>query len=153
MAMALDPELIIDDEPTTALDLTVQRDILDLIQGLVASDRTAMLLVTHDLGVVAQYCKKVIVMYAGSVVESGLVEEVFRVPQHPYTQALLGSTPQPGQPLVPIRGRVPDLIRLPPGCPYVDRCEFSEIECSKERPGLRELSQQRNVSCHFPLNS
>ena len=152
MAMALNPELIIADEPTTALDLTVQRDILDLIQGLVASERTAMLLVTHDLGVVAQYCKKVIVMYAGTVVESGLVEEVFKIPQHPYTRALLASTPQPGQPLVPIRGRVPDLIRLSPGCPYVDRCESSETDCFKERPTLREISQQRNVSCHFPLN-
>ena len=139
MSMLLNPSLIIADEPTTALDVTVQRQILDLIRNLVVSDpdnAKSMLLVTHDLGVVAQYCDRVVVLYAGKVVETGPVEEVFNNPTHPYTLALLQAVPQAGKPLVNLKGRLPNLIDYPKGCPFVARCKFARDICAEEMPAL-----------------
>lgn len=160
MAMILDPRLVIADEPTTALDVTIQRQILELMRHLVKDGGRSMLLVTHDLGVVAQYCERVVVMYAGKVVESGPVRDVFVRPGHPYTRALLESTPRLGQPLASMPGRVPDLVDYPTGCPYETRCRFVMDRCGHEAPGLAPpgiLSppgiavSDRLVSCHRPF--
>lgn len=150
IAMCLDPALLIADEPTTALDVTVQRQILDLVQQLLSSSSRSMLLVTHDLGVVAQYCDSVVVMYAGKVVETGEVREVFTNPSHPYTAALLRAVPRPGEELHGLRGRVPDLVDYPRGCPYRQRCELAHDRCDVEPPELRARGD-RAVSCHTPL--
>jgi oligopeptide/dipeptide ABC transporter ATP-binding protein len=150
LALVLNPRLVIADEPTTGLDVTIQRQILDLIMELLERDRRAMLLVTHDLGIVAQYCHRVIVMYAGKVVESGLVNEVMLQPAHPYTRALLGAIPRPGQELTTLRGRVPDLIDYPTGCPFRARCDFASEVCEQEEPMLRDLSSATRVACHLP---
>jgi len=150
IALVLDPDLVIADEPTTGLDVTVQRQILDLIVELLADDRRAMLLVTHDLGVVAQYCHRVIVMYAGTVVESGPVDAVFRQPAHPYTRALLDAVPQPNKPLQILRGSIPSLIDYPRGCPFHDRCAFAFARCGEETPHLGRLNNSREYACHLP---
>jgi len=151
LAMILDPRLIIADEPTTALDVTIQRQILDLMRELVLADGRSMLIVTHDLGVVAQYCDDIVVMYAGKVVERGPATEVFSAPAHPYTQALIGSVPQRGKPIEVLRGRVPDLIDYPDGCPFADRCVYVHDRCHSETPVLLPLgeSMSRSASCHL----
>ncbi len=149
LALVLDPRMVIADEPTTGLDVTIQRQILDLIMELLQQDRRAMLLVTHDLGIVAQYCHRVIVMYAGKVVESGAVAEVMARPAHPYTRALLDSIPRPGHELRALRGRVPDLVDYPSGCPFRARCDFAFDRCETEEPLLREISGAE-VACHLP---
>ena len=151
IAMILEPRLLIADEPTTALDVTVQRQTLDLIKGLLAKERGAMLLVTHDLGVVAQYSDSVVVMYAGKVVERGSVSEVFRRPAHPYTYALLRSAPQPGGTLVGLTGSVPDPIDYPAGCPFRFRCPFAFDRCVTDAPAPHPLADGRQVSCHLPM--
>jgi peptide/nickel transport system ATP-binding protein len=151
IAMILDPDLVIADEPTTALDVTVQRQILDLITHLLSHKNRSMLLVTHDLGVVAQYCRTVVVMYAGKVVESGPVAEIFVDPAHPYTAALLSSVPQVGRPLVPLGGRIPDLTAYPMGCPYAERCPHAFDQCATTPPELRPVVDERTVSCHLDL--
>ena len=150
MAMVLDPKLVVADEPTTALDVTIQRQILDLMRDLVLTSGRAMLLVTHDLGVVAQYCDHVIVMYAGKVVERGTVAEVFARPAHPYTRALLRSVPRRGEQVHTLRGRVADLVDYPAGCPFADRCEFALDRCRTEPPRLRPAfaAAGRLTSCH-----
>lgn len=150
IALVLNPRLVIADEPTTGLDVTIQRQILDMVMELLAEERRAMLLVTHDLGVVAQYCHRVIVMYAGKIVEEGPVAEVFVDPAHPYTQALLAAIPRPGQKLVSLRGRVPSLIDYPKGCPFADRCDHAFELCTVEEPLLRELTVARHFACHLP---
>jgi peptide/nickel transport system ATP-binding protein len=140
IAMCLSPDLVIADEPTTGLDVTVQRQILDLTASLLQEESRAMLLVTHDLGVVAQYCSRVIVMYAGKVVETGPTASVFTRPAHPYTEMLLGAIPRRGHPLTEIRGRLPDLVNYPVGCPFYDRCPYkSDSRCATEAPPLREV--------------
>jgi oligopeptide/dipeptide ABC transporter ATP-binding protein len=149
IALVLNPRLVIADEPTTGLDVTIQRQILDMVMQLLEQDRRAMLLVTHDLGVVAQYCHRVLVMYAGKIVESGPVSEVFVQPAHPYTQALLAAIPRPGQQLVSLRGRVPSLIDYPAGCPFKDRCDHAFDRCEAEEPLLRELGRERLFACHL----
>ena len=153
MALTLDPRLVVADEPTTALDVTIQRQILDLLRRVVRDDHRSMLLVTHDLGVVAQYCDRVVVMYAGKVVESGLVADVFQEPAHPYTLALLQAVPRPGHELRALGGRVPDLVDYPVGCPYADRCRFRFDRCTDEAPELlpepRASGADRTVSCHL----
>lgn len=149
IALVLNPRLVIADEPTTGLDVTIQRQILDMVMELLERDRRAMLLVTHDLGVVAQYCHRVIVMYAGKIVESGPVSEVFVSPSHPYTQALLAAIPRPGHDLVSLRGRVPSLVDYPTGCPFKDRCDHAFEPCEGTEPLLRELSVGRRFACHL----
>jgi oligopeptide/dipeptide ABC transporter ATP-binding protein len=149
MAMILDPELVIADEPTTGLDLTVQRQILDLIKSLVEDGHRSMLLVTHDLGVVAQYCSQVVVMYAGQVVESGPVTTVLRTPEHPYTAALLAAIPRRGRELVHLKGRLPDLVDYPRGCPFADRCPKATDLCRTEAP-QEQVVGSHTYRCHFP---
>lgn len=148
MALILGPSLVIADEPTTALDVTVQRQILDLINERIRAEQRSMLLVTHDLGVVAQYCDEVVVMYAGKVVESGPVGTVFTTPAHPYTASLLRAVPRRDRPLVSLGGRVPDLVAYPTGCPFADRCELAGEDCN-EPPRLQPLAEGlQQASCH-----
>jgi oligopeptide/dipeptide ABC transporter ATP-binding protein len=151
IALCLNPKLLIADEPTTALDLTVQRQLLDMIRDLVREAHRSMLLVTHDLSVVGSYCDRVVVMYAGKVVEHGSTEQVLTSPSHPYTEALLAAVPGSGTKPVALRGTVPNLIDYPRGCPYHDRCARATERCSTEVPTLREVETTRLVSCHHPV--
>jgi oligopeptide transport system ATP-binding protein len=141
MALLCEPDLLIADEPTTALDVTVQAQILDLLARLRRELGMAIALITHDLGVVAGLCERVLVMYAGKVVETGPVERIFATPQHPYTRGLLGSMPRLDEAiaatLTAIPGQPPNLQALPPGCAYSDRCPYAFDRCTAERPRLR----------------
>ena len=150
MALMCDPKLLIADEPTTALDVTVQADVLDLILELVRSKGASCLYITHDLGVVAQICDRVAVMYAGRIVETGAVEEIFRHALHPYTQGLIASTLRVDryQPIVVIPGEVPDAAGLPLGCPFWPRCEYARELCREIYPEVVQLGGRRSVSCH-----
>jgi peptide/nickel transport system ATP-binding protein len=138
IALANDPEVVIADEPTTALDVTIQAQILDLLAELCGETGTAVVLITHNLGVVARSCRRVAVMYGGRIVEQAPVDELFTSPRHPYTRALLAATPRLAAsrrlPLVPIEGRPPDLIAPIPGCPYAPRCDAAEERCHHEHP-------------------
>ena len=139
MALSCQPKLLIADEPTTALDITVQAQILRLLRDRAQSRRMAMLLITHDLGVIAQMAEQVVVMYAGRVVESGPTAEILRHPQHPYTQGLIASRPVPGERrrrLYSIPGQVPDLAALPAGCAFADRCQRASALCRQSLPPL-----------------
>src|SRR5579859_8161888 len=147
MALACEPKLLIADEPTTALDVTVQAQILELIQELRGRLGMAVMLITHDLGVVAEMCDDVAVMYAGRVVERGPASAVFRSPQHPYTEALLHSIPLLGMtqaaPLKVIRGMVPNPLTWPVGCRFASRCEYAFDRCLREDPPLMDAGAQR----------
>ncbi|KEZ26432.1 peptide ABC transporter ATP-binding protein [Pseudomonas amygdali pv. tabaci str. 6605] len=150
MALANDPALIIADEPTTALDVTIQAQILSLIANLQGETGTAMILITHDLGVVAEVADDVMVMYAGRVVESGPVKTLFDDPQHPYTIGLMGSMPSIGPRegrLATINGRVPTPAEMPSGCRFAGRCPFVIQQCRDERPPLLELSPGHFAAC------
>ncbi|MCH5551630.1 ABC transporter ATP-binding protein [Pseudomonas syringae pv. syringae] len=150
MALANDPALIIADEPTTALDVTIQAQILSLIANLQTETGTAMILITHDLGVVAEVADEVMVMYAGRVVESGPVKTLFDDPQHPYTIGLMGSMPSIGpreSRLATINGRVPTPAEMPSGCRFAGRCPFVIQQCRDERPPLLELSPGHFAAC------
>ncbi|MGH1493388.1 MAG: ABC transporter ATP-binding protein [Acidimicrobiales bacterium] len=151
MALALSPRLVIADEPTTALDVTVQAQILDLLRMLQAETGTAILFVTHDLGVVAEIADRVVVMYAGNVVEQGTVRQVLKDPQHPYTEALLSSMPgtvaRTGGRLTPIEGVVPSLFDMPPGCRFAPRCAHAHERCLEAQPELFELSERQRSRC------
>ncbi|RXT81326.1 dipeptide ABC transporter ATP-binding protein DppD [Pseudomonas syringae] len=150
MALANDPALIIADEPTTALDVTIQAQILSLIANLQTETGTAMILITHDLGVVAEVADEVMVMYAGRVVESGPVKTLFDDPQHPYTIGLMGSMPSIGPRegrLATINGRVPTPAEMPSGCRFAGRCPFVIQQCRDERPPLLELSPGHFAAC------
>jgi peptide/nickel transport system ATP-binding protein len=139
MAVSNDPEIIIADEPTTALDVTVQAQILETLEGIKEQTSAAIILITHDLGVVAGMVDKMIVMYAGHVVEAGTVDDVFHTPRMPYTVGLLGSIPSldaKGGRLIPIRGAPPSLINLPPGCPFSPRCPLVREDCLAVEPTL-----------------
>jgi oligopeptide/dipeptide ABC transporter ATP-binding protein len=149
MALACRPKLLIADEPTTALDVTIQRQILDLIKEIQARTGTALLLITHDLGVVAETVERVAVMYAGRIVETGSVEEVLLHPRHPYTRGLLQSIPSrgtKGQPLSVIKGVVPNPLRMPPGCKFRPRCPYAFDRCVDE-PDLIEIRDGRATRC------
>ena len=156
MALACGPDLLIADEPTTALDATVQRQILRLIQELVAERGMALLLIAHDLGVIAQNVGRMLVMYGGSVVESGPTAEVFSAMRHPYTRGLFAARPRLGQPLGPgqrlptIAGTVPELADLPAGCPFAGRCAWTQQRCHAERPGTTLLHNGHEVRCLRP---
>jgi peptide/nickel transport system ATP-binding protein len=139
MAVCNDPDIIIADEPTTALDVTVQAQILETLESIRERTSAAIVLITHDLGVVAGMVDKMLVMYAGAVVEAGTVDDVFDSPRMPYTVGLLGSIPSVeshGKPLTPIRGAPPSLINLPPGCPFSPRCPLVQEDCLKKEPPL-----------------
>lgn len=156
MALANDPQILIADEPTTALDVTIQAQILDLIRDL--RDETGMgtIMITHDLGVVAEIADTVAVMYGGQVVEQGAVAEVFNNPQHPYTIGLMSAMPQldkPGTRLAIVPGTVPTVANMPVGCRFRTRCVFATQTC-KTRPPLSEIMQGHNVACHYaPLEA
>ncbi|EMW5170203.1 ABC transporter ATP-binding protein [Raoultella ornithinolytica] len=153
MALSCQPKLLIADEPTTALDVTVQAQILRLLRDRAQSRRMAMLLITHDLGVIAQMAEQVVVMYAGRVVESGPTAEILRHPQHPYTQGLIASRPVPGERrrrLYSIPGQVPDLAALPAGCAFADRCQRASAVCRQSLPPL--LGTTRQAACFHTLS-
>jgi oligopeptide transport system ATP-binding protein len=153
MALACNPKMLIADEPTTALDVTIQAQILDLMVGLNRDFGTAIILITHDLGVVAEVCKRVIVMYAGKIIEEGRAEDLFGNPQHPYTLGLLRSVPRIGQnvkeQLVPIGGLPPDLLAPPKGCRFRPRCPRRQAKC-EETPPLVETAPGQLAACWFP---
>jgi peptide/nickel transport system ATP-binding protein len=143
MALACDPMLLIADEPTTALDVTLQAQILDLMRELKAASGAAIILITHDLGVVAEVCDEVAVMYAGEIVERASVDELFARPQHPYTVGLLGSIPRldrRSSHLATIEGMVPNMANPPPGCRFAARCPFGDQSCVATHPPLANLS-------------
>ena len=152
MALSCQPELLIADEPTTALDVTIQAQILTLMLDLKDKTRTAILLITHDLGVVAEICDRVAIMYAGLIVEEASVKDTFQQPLHPYTEGLMSSIPgrgNRGEDLVTIRGMVPDLIRPPAGCRFHPRCPQAEEICHQTSPALSERQGERKVACHL----
>ncbi|WP_144461337.1 ABC transporter ATP-binding protein [Siminovitchia fortis] len=157
MALACNPRLLIADEPTTALDVTIQAQILELMKKIQKETGTSIILITHDLGVVAEVADRVVVMYAGQVVETGTVKELFANPQHPYTMGLLNSIPRldmdKTQPLSPIIGTPPDLIEPPEGCPFYARCQYAMRVCKGNDPDLEEVRTNQFAACwlHHPM--
>jgi len=147
MATVCDPELIIADEPTTALDVTVQEEILDLLYSLIKREQRAMILITHDINILGEYADRLMVMYAGRIMEMGSVEEIFKNPLHPYTKALLECLPKEGRKIEGIPGSVPDLKKLPKGCLFYPRCKNRGKECMIETPSLREVMPGHLVRC------
>jgi oligopeptide/dipeptide ABC transporter ATP-binding protein len=154
MALACEPSLLIADEPTTALDVTIQAQILELLRKLQRELKMSVLLITHDLGLIAEYTEQVLVMYAGRVIESAPVAEIFAKPHHPYTRGLLGSLPRPvagpngeKRRLVTIEGVVPDLRALPPGCRFAARCPMAIDQCRVVEPELAPTSPGRLARC------
>lgn len=155
MALLCQPKLLIADEPTTALDVTVQAQILTLLNELKDDFNTAIVMITHDLGVVAGLCDKVLVMYAGQTMEYGTAEDVFYRPTHPYTQGLLKAIPRldsEGSELSTIPGNPPNLLNLPSGCPFQPRCEFSKDHCMTSAPTLEAFAADQLRACHKPTN-
>ncbi len=152
MAIACEPELILADEPTTALDVTIQAQVLELISKLKTELNTSMLLITHDLGVVAEVCEHVAIMYAGEIIEYGTVEQIFTNPQHPYTQGLFASIPNLESDvdrLVPIEGLMPDPMNLPSGCKFHPRCTKCMDICSKADPEITSINENHTVRCYL----
>ncbi len=150
MSIACSPRLILADEPTTALDVTIQAQVLELMRDLKQKLNTSMLLITHDLGVVAQVCDRVAIMYAGEIVESGTMEEVFAFPHHPYTIGLFESIPTLDtrqKKLKPIRGQMPDPTCLPTGCTFHPRCPYAGDACAAEKPGMTQVGGRHTVRC------
>ena len=153
IALACDPKLIIADEPTTALDVTIQAQILELMRELTRRFNVALIIITHNLGVVARYASRVNVMYAGRIVESGMAEAVYHRPRHPYTVALLRSVPRLDRPrparLDPVEGQPPDLMRLDEGCAFRPRCRFAIDRCGKTRPPLEPTEEVGHLAACF----
>ena len=156
MALSCEPELLVADEPTTALDVTIQAQILELVADLQQRLGLAVMLITHDLGVVAGLCDRVAVMYSGKLVELASADELFANPAHPYAAGLLRSTPRLDlvtERLVSIDGAPPDLVAPPPGCPFAARCSLATDECVAEMPGLHSLEGGRKVACWRPFEA
>lgn len=152
MALALEPALIIADEPTTALDVTVQAQVMDLLAELQREYHMGLILITHDLGVVADVADRIAVMYAGRVVEQAPVHDIYKAPAHPYTRGLLDSIPrldQKGQELYAIKGLPPNLMNIPAGCAFNPRCPMAQDVCRTDVPPLYEVGDQRVSACHF----
>jgi peptide/nickel transport system ATP-binding protein len=154
IAMANNPDVIIADEPTTALDVTVQAQVLEALEAARQETGAALILITHDLGVIAGHAERICVMYAGKLVETGTTEEVFYEPRMPYTLGLLGSLPRMDQKrqerLTPIKGSPPSLLNLPPGCPFTPRCPMAQEICDREEPPLAAVERTDHYSaCHF----
>ena len=150
IALACNPKILIADEPTTALDVTIQAQVLEMMQNLKRKFNTATILITHDLGVVAQTCEKAAVIYAGEIVEYGTVHEVFKDMRHPYTIGLMNSIPKihvDERRLHPIEGLMPDPMSLPEGCKFCDRCRFAIEKCKKENPEMMKLGGEHSVRC------
>jgi oligopeptide transport system ATP-binding protein len=150
-ALACEPRLIIADEPTTALDVTVQAQILELLKQLTRDTNSALILITHDLGVVARYADRVAVMYGGRIIETAPARELYARPRHPYTRGLMESVPRldldSSKRLVPIHGQPPDLTDLPPGCAFAPRCKHTLDRCRAERPALEAVGEQHFKAC------
>ena len=156
MALACEPELLIADEPTTALDVTIQAQILDLLADLQERLKLSVVMITHDLGVIAQLCHRVAVMYAGEIVEVGEAENLFENPVHPYTQGLLRATPRPDEVkerMIAIDGVPPNLIDPPPGCAFASRCEHARDGCTHRQHSLTPYEGNRQVSCWCALEN
>ncbi len=157
MALSCNPALLIADEPTTALDVTIQAQIVELVKQLREQFGQALIWITHDLGVVARLAERVIVMYAGFIVEDAAVEELYHNPRHPYTKALLRSLPRVdstrAEMLDTIEGLPPDLIALPHGCPFAARCGFVVDKCRQENPALQELLPRHKVACWVDIDT
>jgi oligopeptide/dipeptide ABC transporter ATP-binding protein len=155
MALACEPKLLIADEPTTALDVTIQAQILELLRMLVADRDTALIMITHDLGVVAGMCERVNVMYAGTFVETGAAEQLFGAPRHPYTLGLLQSVPRLDagrkQRLTPIEGAPRDMLSPPTACPFAPRCRYEVEQSRQELPRLEEIEPGHRVACFNPV--
>ena len=153
MALACNPKMLIADEPTTALDVTIQAQILDLLQELEEQYHTSIVLITHDMGVVATVCQRIAIMYGGLIMETGTSDEIFYDPQHPYTKALLRAIPstelKEGERLQAIEGLPPSLIDPPAGCPFAERCEYATEQCRKELPSYVEFSETHRAMCHL----
>jgi oligopeptide/dipeptide ABC transporter ATP-binding protein len=149
MALACRPQLLIADEPTTALDVTIQAQILDLLRDLRRDRDMALILITHDLGVVAELCDEVVVMYGGKVVEHAAVDALFAMPQHPYTIGLLGSLPGAAgtERLAAIEGSPPNPLALPTGCRFHPRCPFAEPRCRQDEPPLHVVAANHHAAC------
>ena len=151
MALACNPRLLIADEPTTALDVTIQAQILQLLKNLKESNDMSVILITHDLGVVASLCNRVVVMYGGLIMEEGLVDEIFYEAKHPYTKALLNSIPKLEENeksrLKPIKGSAPSILNPPKGCPFADRCQFAFKKCFQEMPKYKDFSETHRAMC------
>ena len=150
IALACNPNLLIADEPTTALDVTIQAQVLDLIDNLKKKFNTSLLLITHDLGVVAEVCDKVAIVYAGRIVEYGTLEHIYNNPKHPYTNGLFGSIPdfsKKSHRLNPIKGLMPDPSNLPEGCAFADRCPHATEICHKKQPQAIEIEPGHTVRC------
>ena len=154
MALSCNPQMLIADEPTTALDVTIQAQVLDLMNGLSKEFKTATMLITHDLGVVAGTCQRVNVMYAGRVIETAPTNSIFAKPAHPYTQALLAAVPRAGAvrgtKLAAIQGQPPSLINVPPGCSFAPRCPKVQPRCRVERPLLETKEAGQQAACFYP---
>jgi peptide/nickel transport system ATP-binding protein len=153
MALSCNPRIIIADEPTTAVDVTTQAQLLELMKDMVRQFRTSLVIVTHNLGVVARYAQRIYVMYAGRIVESGTTKDLFAAPRHPYTIGLLKSVPQlneaPGTKLIPIKGMPPNLIDMPSTCAFLPRCEYHIEECTQRPwPELKLIDGHHYVSCY-----
>src|SRR5690348_13765255 len=157
MALACEPKLLIADEPTTALDVTIQAQILDLLRGLVEERNTALIMITHDLGVVAGICERVEVMYAGTFVEGGTAEEIFGSPRHPYTLGLLESVPRlhtrRSAALNPIPGIPRNMLSAPTSCPFAPRCRYRKEHCDAELPKLEDLEPGHAAACFYPVDA
>jgi oligopeptide transport system ATP-binding protein len=150
MALSCDPKLLLADEPTTALDVTIQAQVLEVMARLSRELGTAVVVITHNLGVVARYADRVNVMYGGRIVEMGPADEIYHAPQHAYTLGLLESVPRLDERegrLLPIEGSPPDLTNLPPGCSFAPRCRFATDQCREERPDLIEVTEGHKVAC------
>ena len=156
MALACDPDILIADEPTTALDVTIQAQIIELMQEMQKKNGNAIIMITHDLGVVADVADKIMVMYAGHPVEFGTADEIFYSPVHPYTWGLMRSIPEPLQnekkPLTPIKGNPPSLVNVPSGCAFSPRCPYATERCRTERPERVYPSPGHYSSCHFSMD-
>ncbi|MBZ4664358.1 MAG: transporter ATP-binding protein [Caloramator sp.] len=151
MALACEPKLLIADEPTTALDVTIQAQILELMKDLKQKINTSIILITHDLGVVADLCSRINVMYGGLIAETGSTRDIFYNPKHPYTWGLLNSVPNPKnlvkERLKPIDGQPPDLLKPPAGCPFAPRCQYAMRICMTQRPPLFEIGEGHKAAC------
>ena len=155
IALACNPKLLLADEPTTALDVTIQAQVLDIIRKLKTEMNTAMILISHDLGVVAQTCDRVAIIYAGRIVETGNLRDIYKNPKHPYTIGLLDSIPsltKDAKRLKPIKGLMPDPTDLPPGCPFAPRCNYATAACSEAVPDLADRGNGHLVRCIMDIS-
>lgn len=155
MALSCEPSLLIADEPTTALDVTIQAQILELLKKLHDERNMSIVIISHDMGVMANMCDRIAVMYGGIIVEEGTVDEIFYSPKHPYTKALLKSIPHPehpkGEKLVGIDGAPPSLYQLPKGCPFAERCEYATEKCMEEIPEFEIYSETHKAKCFYDM--